>query len=674
LYCLCVVAAGPTVARAAAYQEEFRPQIHFTPATNWMGAPSALVWHEDEYHLFYPMNPKGAEPGATVLAHAVSEDLVDWQHLPPAVRADESRMALTGGGLNDERNSSGFGRGNNPPLVLIYSAHDPTNGTQTVHLSYSTDRGRSWIRHRPDPVFNSGQGEFRDPRVFWHEGGRRWVMVAALPFERKVRFYASADLKRWNYLSEFGPAGSTLSIWESPDLFSLRVRKGRDTIEKWVLLVNVRSGAPSGGSGTQYFVGGFDGTRFVPDPRFPRAEPEFVPVPTLLVDFDQDYRRWTVTGDAFGTAPARVKEYRHLNGPRGEGFVHTGIPGNPARGTLTSPEFPMDDDYLSFLIGGGNYPGRTCFNLLVDGAVVRTATGDNTEALSWKSWDIRPFRGKRAKLQIVDEEAGEWGHILLDHVVFSDLPARPGWEPTLWFDYGPDFSGTTVLTDTRKREPRVISAGWLNNWRYAERIPTRPWRGMLSLPRELTLRETSTGFRVAQEPVEEVRRLRDRKHRLGKASVAQVNEWLGRRQLAGRLWELELLVESPNPTSEFGLNFFESTNQITVLRCNLRLSTITLDRSQSGRSEFHSAFADVYNAPLPLAPEGLRLRIFLDASSIEVFAGDGQTALSALLFPGRSRKPFEFWALDKALVIWEVNLYELEPVVPIETQVPQVRR
>src|SRR5437764_3243980 len=177
-------------------------------------------------------------------------------------------MMFSDSAVVDCNNSSGFGRNRRPPLDAIYTGHYTTRPLQNQHIAYSNDRGRTWTKFSGNPVLDIGEKDFRDPKVFWHEPSQRWIMVAAWPNHRKVRLYGSPDLKQWTHLSDFGPAGSTTGIWECPDLFPVSVEGSREI--KWVMIVNVGSGAPAGASGCQYFVGVFDGARFVLDPSFPK--------------------------------------------------------------------------------------------------------------------------------------------------------------------------------------------------------------------------------------------------------------------------------------------------------------------------------------------------------------------------------------------------------------------
>jgi hypothetical protein len=109
-----------------------------------------------------------------------------------------------------------------------------------------------------------------------------------------------------------------------------------------------------------------------------------------------------------------------VDGFRGRGFVNTFFDGDKSEGTLTSPEFEISHNHLSFLIGGGNHAGKTCLNLLVDGKAVRTATGRNENRMDWATFDVRELAGKQARFEIVDQERGGWGNIGVDHLLFSN--------------------------------------------------------------------------------------------------------------------------------------------------------------------------------------------------------------------------------------------------------------
>lgn len=149
----------------------------------------------------------------------------------------------------------------------------------------------------------------------------------------------------------------------------------------------------------------------------------------LVADFEgKDYGDWKATGEAFGTGPARgtLANQMPVSGYKGEGLVNTFLRGDDTEGTLTSPEFVIHRKRINFLIGGGRHPRTACINLLVEGRVVRTATGRNSEHLLWSSWDVAELEAKKAVIEIVDRQKGGWGHVLIDHIMQSDRAPEPG--------------------------------------------------------------------------------------------------------------------------------------------------------------------------------------------------------------------------------------------------------
>jgi len=148
----------------------------------------------------------------------------------------------------------------------------------------------------------------------------------------------------------------------------------------------------------------------------------------LISDFEgDDYGDWKAIGEAFGPGPAlgTLPDQMDVSGFEGKGLVNSYFEGDGTTGTLTSPQFKIERRHINFLLGGGEHPGETCINLLVDGKAARTATGPNdrpggTERLDWHCWDVADLIGKTARIQIVDKHTGGWGHINIDHIFQSN--------------------------------------------------------------------------------------------------------------------------------------------------------------------------------------------------------------------------------------------------------------
>lgn len=251
-----------------------RPKYHFTARRNWINDPNGLVFFAGEYHLCYQYNPLGNIHRNMSWGHAVSPDLLHWRELEVAIAVEAGVEAFSGGAVVDWHNSSGFGLGDAPPLVAAFTGHHTGQRLQDQRLAFSNDHGRTWTLYSSNPVLDIGESDFRDPKLFWHVATGRWVMLLVLSHGHKIQFYGSSDLKTWEYLSDFGPAGSSAGIWEVPELLELRIEDSGES--RWMLKVDIGAGGPCGGSAGQYFIGQFDGTRFTADLSSLEAAPNWI--------------------------------------------------------------------------------------------------------------------------------------------------------------------------------------------------------------------------------------------------------------------------------------------------------------------------------------------------------------------------------------------------------------
>ncbi len=514
--------ARGSVAAADLYREPWRPQFHFTPERNWMNDPNGMVYHRGEFHLFYQFNPFGDKWGHMSWGHAVSRDLTHWEHLPLALAEENGVMIFSGSAVVDHRNTSGFGTRRNPPMVALYTGHYTTRKLQNQQLAYSTDLGRTWTKYPGNPVLDLGKEDFRDPKVIWHEPSGQWVMVVSLPVERQVAFFTSPDLKQWRRSGTFGPLGSVKGIWECPDLFPVQI-EGRRRATQWVLIVNVGSGAPAGGSGCQYFVGDFDGQTFRADSRSQPVRPE----PSLTA------------GAAAGTVA----------------------------------------------------------------------------------------------------------------------------EAALWADWSTDFYAAVSWSDVPRRDGRRLWLGWMSNWEYAQDVPTSPWRSAMTVPRSLTLRETPSGYHLLQQPVRELEALRTSSAKVRGIPCSAAATWAASRGDLGALADLSIDLTGVARDTTFTLRLHTGPGEFTAVTVDSGSGLLTLDRTRSGRTDFHARFPSVHRAPVRIVDGRLRLRLLLDTSSIEVFAQDGETATSTLIFPTGGERRVELAWSGTEPTVKRLDWYRLRSAV-----------
>ena len=228
-----------------------RPALHFTAETGWINDPNGLVYADGVYHLYYQWNPFGTEWGNMHWGHAVSRDLITWEHRPVALMPDEFGTVYSGCGWQDHEGVAGFGK---DALLFYYTAAGGSNqwstdqgNKHTQRLAISTDGGETL--QKVGTVIEHIKGENRDPKVFWHAESGAYIMVLYLD-GTEFAIFRSADLLHWQESQRF----SAERMWECPGLFALPV-EDRPGEKKWVFW----------SADGYYRIGDFDGYAFHPE-------------------------------------------------------------------------------------------------------------------------------------------------------------------------------------------------------------------------------------------------------------------------------------------------------------------------------------------------------------------------------------------------------------------------
>ena len=481
------------------FKEPFRPQFHFTPEKKWMNDPNGMVYYKGIYHLFYQYYPDGIVWGPMHWGHATSTDLMHWKHKKIALFPDELGYIFSGSAVVDTDNTSGLGSKEHPAMIAIYTYHNMVMeksgkiNTQSQGLAYSLDEGESWTKYEGNPIIpNLSLKDFRDPKVFWNEDIKMWNMV--LVAGDCAQFYTSKNLINWNFESSFGKnTGAHGGVWECPDVFKLKVENANE--EKWVLFISVNPGAPQGGSGTQYFIGNFDGKKFT------------------------------------------------------------------------------------------------------------TSQKDNK-----------------------------------------------------WVDHGTDnYAGVTY---NNAPENKRIFVGWMSNWLYAQKTPTKNWRSAMTLPRELALEKINENYVLKNKPVKQFNEILNQSFSKDLIKIPQ-----NKKSIIEYARMNQSNIKFTANDKNLKLVFSNVVNDSLILKYNAKQKTFTIDRTHSGVVNFDENFAQkIHETTVPnLVSETIDFQIIMDWSSIEVFLNNGVYSFTEQIFP---KKPYTKMVIqsDEKQEIRNIKIDEIQTI------------
>ena len=452
--------------------------------------PNGLVYNNGLYHLFYQHNPFGNIWGHMTWAHATSKDLTHWKHLPIAIPEENGVMIFSGTCVVDKNNTSGFGKNGKAPMVAVYTGH-VENVNQSQCIAYSLDDGITWTKYTNNPVLDLHKKDFRDPKIFWYEPKKYWVMALMLSVEHVVQFYASPNLKDWKHLSNFGPVGDTSGVWECPDLTPVPV-KGKPDKKKWLLQMSMNASM-------QYFVGEFDGVQF---------------------------------------------------------------------------------------------------------------TNENS----------------------------------------VDKINRP--------DYGPDYYAAIAYNQLPATHlPTAI--GWINNWNYANEIPTTPWKSAMSLPRNLSVKKINNEWVLIQKPVATINSLRTTIFKLQNEIVADEKLL----PVKTTQFEMELSIE-PGTSSTSGVRLAVGNSNYFEIGYDAAKEIFYIDRSKAGSTAFNENFKQLsrFEKFISLKAKKLQLHIFYDNSIVEIFVNDGEAVFTSQLFSAEKNNGIELFNTGNKTKFSNLQFWKMKTV------------
>ena len=442
-----------------ANKESFRPVYHHTPAYGWMNDPNGMFYKDGVYHLYFQYNPYGSVWGNMHWGHSTSTDLMHWKFEGCAIVPDAWGAIFSGSCVVDHENTAGFGK---EAVVAFYTSakSTPWGDIQMQSMAYSLDNGKTFTKY--------GQ---------------------------HMEIYSSVNLKEWKKESEFGAMqGAHGGVWECPDLVEIPVEGTRE--KKWVLICNLNPGGPFGGSAAQYFVGSFDGKKFV-----------------------------------------------------------------------------------------------------------------------------------------------------------NESPTQ-----TKWMDWGKDNYAT--VTWNNAPDGRCIALGWMSNWQYANNVPTRQYRSVNTLARDLTLYREGQELYLKSTPSVEVKKARGKKVSIPSFKVSEKHEIVNLFEEKQGAYEVEIVIQNAG-ASKIAFCLLNDKGEKVSMYYDLNRKQFVMDRSESGTVDFSKDFPAVTVAPVNVNKE-LTLRLFVDRSSIEAFGEDGKFVMTNLVFPSQPYVKMCFEADKNGYAVKSLNVYKLQ--------------
>ncbi|PKQ45363.1 glycoside hydrolase family 32 protein [Confluentibacter flavum] len=605
------------------YDEIYRPQYHFSPSKGWIGDPDGLIHYDGLYHLFW-------------WGHAVSKDMVYWEELEYPMVGDPGDFSyFSGSVVVDKNNDAEFGKNS---LLAFYTRHFPGDSLpETQAISVSKD-GLKFEYYKKNPVLDINEIFFRDPQVFWHEKTKKWVMAVSLPNKQIVQFYGSKNLKDWSFLSNFQGHGVQNSFWECPDIFEVPVLGKKDETH-WVLFIG------RGPNRVQYFVGDFDGSKFTPHSNIVSYLDKGEGMNAEVFEDFEDIITPKTRSGFLGNMYLDSKNQKDKN------IIWESKP------------FIITKPAINFLISGSDSIDKQSIQLIKDNEVLKEAVGKGDSIFRWKGWDVTKWLGAQVRIRMVNKESSNSIDIALDHIQFSDELQNTNLEHGLWLDYGNDFYAARTWRDYDGKSNRKVMLGWLGNWEYSRTVPTTWGKGFESIPREIMLKESNEGFRLIQNPIDELKKLRGNSFELDITTIDGILDFPKISEFQNTYEMHASFKFDGNAKLEIKLQKGHGRSLILLYDSNTSLFKIDRNNTTDASSEkFLEKFKSIMQAPVNMDNGILNLKVFVDRSSVEIFTQDGEKVFSVLTFPGQDQTEVSMTSEGEKVTITKLKVWKLNSI------------
>lgn len=223
-------------------------------------------------------------------------------------------------------------------------------------------------------------------------------------------------------------------------------------------------------------------------------------------------------------------------------------------------------------------------------------------------------------------------------------------------DYGPDYYAAVTYNHLPKGQKPVL-LGWASNWKYANDIPTNPWRSAMALPRSLQVKKINNEWVLLQQPVETINQLRMSPY-LTKNIILNGDQAL---PVKSQTVELELVIQ-PAAKSTSGIKLAVGNGKFFEIGYDADKRILYLDRRNAGRDDFNKSFPQNarYETALPVNNGLIKLHVFFDKSIIEIFANEGEVAMTAQLFPDEKNDGISLFSRGGKSIFKTISVWKLK--------------
>ena len=233
-------------------------------------------------------------------------------------------------------------------------------------------------------------------------------------------------------------------------------------------------------------------------------------------------------------------------------------------------------------------------------------------------------------------------------------------ENGVWLDYGPDDYAGVTWANVPDDDGRRLFMGWMSNWHYGQEVPTSPWRSAMTVPRALDLVSLPAGLRVVSEPVEELQALRQNTQSLEATTVQDTLSITKIPVGEPTTLELDLAFDRSSASAlNWGVMLSNARGEHLRIGYDPEASQYYIDRGNSGKTDFSEKFTSEAVAPRITDSDTVRMHLLIDVASVELFADEGKTVMTAVFFPNEGYNQVSLYTDGGTVPLVEGTVYTL---------------